>query len=236
MKFRVLGFLVMFLVLVSPVLADQPRTMFSAPTNADLMKYPVLKYGGLTPRLAAEMGLHPETIKEPTVVENHFRELVDKDGRMVREILPKGTVVYANASGEPIYKADCANRIAVVKPCPVCPPASPAVKAQATTATTTAAAKTSRGFWEDNFWDLLLALVMLAAIMALVWLILYAIYRLVRRFAEPTPSVTPTSDPDPERKFIAFYAGSPAPTKVNFSGYRQVSIAEEAGKTTLTFS
>jgi len=238
MKSRIWMLLVMVLVFVSPILASdsQPRTMFSAQTNTDLMKYPILKHGELTARRAAEMGLHPETIKEPTVVENHFRELVDNDGRMVREILPKGTVVYADATGELIYKADCANRIALVKPCPVCPPA---VKARAATASATTA-KTSGSFWEDSFfWDVVLALLFLAAIVAALMILAYLLYRLAKRLMRgptPPPTISPVSDPDPERKFIAFWAGTGSQSKVNFSGYRQVSVAEESGKTTLTFS
>lgn len=99
----------------------QPATEYAVPEGTDLVQYPIVGKKDLNPRRVAEMGLRPDELKEAMIGYNYHRDL----NRFVYEVLPKGTIVYAENDGTPIYKADCANRLAQVVPCPKCSPVAP---------------------------------------------------------------------------------------------------------------
>jgi hypothetical protein len=99
-------------------------TGFALPKEIDIVKYPILKYGELTPRRAAEMGLHSVVLEKPVTVYNLYRN-IGSDGRFAYETLLQSTVVYANQNGELVYKANCSNRIAAIADCPKCTPIAP---------------------------------------------------------------------------------------------------------------
>jgi hypothetical protein len=91
------------------------------PDGADLGKYR-LQPGPLSGALKHELGLHEVELTESWIGHNYFHGTKTTCESWQHQALPPGTLVLADASGEPIYKVSCGNRLIRDKDkrCPVC--------------------------------------------------------------------------------------------------------------------
>jgi hypothetical protein len=119
-------FSALFAVVASASAATNIRSQAATPTNAQLEQYP-LQVGPLSVNEEARLNLRPVKLEKDWTGYNYYRALRG-DGRWVLETIPAGTLVLADAKGNPVYKVSCGNRlvgISVPKD-PSCPP--PAAK------------------------------------------------------------------------------------------------------------
>ncbi|MEK7174584.1 MAG: hypothetical protein AAB759_02910 [Patescibacteria group bacterium] len=118
MAVLVLAFLVAGSVAFAAPLAEK-----AIPDGVRLGSYPEFSRP-LTIGEQADFGLHPVRLSEPWTGYNFHRKV--EGGRYVLETLATGTLVLADESGNPIYKADCGNRLGSLPVCPACPATSAA--------------------------------------------------------------------------------------------------------------
>jgi len=143
-----------------PQITTLPPTTLVAEVSLDPGRYSFRNSGRLTVAEGADLGLHPERLKEAKVMLNYITKL----RRSAVDTLAVGTLVWADSTGNPIYKEDCGNRLfelAVAVQCPACLGVTDAVNTVS-----------SRSFWgELSPWWILLWLILLTA-----GLILLALY------------------------------------------------------------
>lgn len=102
------------LLALAPVFAQPTvRGSFAEPVGAEIVRFPIMPRP-LTLSQQAELGLTAIRLDASVVVENHFRNLRDAQGRFVLETLPVGTIVLVDRGGKLRYKADCGNRLVEV--------------------------------------------------------------------------------------------------------------------------
>jgi len=200
---RTLGLLLLISAMCTEALAQ--KGTFAVPHDAELDKFPLFEKI-LTVEEMTRLSLSPVKIEVPTVVENHYRKLRDKDGRFVLETLPVGTIVLVDKDGVVRYKADCGNRIVVVpepikatvtvdEPPPLPPASKPGLWQRFTDA--------MRGFANAvgallaPFGWLLLGLLGLV----LMALLVYGLYRLIRGIFDRS-NQTPTQPAEQPRRTI----------------------------------
>ncbi len=259
MSTKILCFVSLLLVLSGSAFARSSNGEFAAPQGAQLEKYP-LEGHQLSLSQQAELGLKPVRLETAWTGYNHYRGL--RGGRWVLETLPAGTIVLADKDGNPVYKADCGNRLVALAKCPACGTAS------------IPAGSHRRGFWDrhPNFRNFLehlgllclalLGIFLLLLLLLFLWTLLRRIYEeLIAPFrgnpgptratatsspASPSSSGAPPPDPSAsgsgapggrQNRYVAFYHGEGTePHKVNFGGHRHVSVNDHGdGKFTINF-
>ncbi len=110
----------MKIILLSVLLAGlalastEVKAIHSAPEGVDLVKFPIVKDGGLTPEKTADLGLASFKLKESVKVLNHYRGT----DTWTHDTLEIGDTVYKDQTGEILYRAKCSNRVKVLKNCP----------------------------------------------------------------------------------------------------------------------
>lgn len=101
------------------VVNTTPRAV---PVGMDIVKYPIMPANHrLTVAEIAKYELRPVRLDKDVVVYNYSTS----DRAFWLDTLKTGELVLADANGEPVYKEDCGNRVAIIKPCPACMPTMP---------------------------------------------------------------------------------------------------------------
>lgn len=79
------------------------------PANLDTVRYPIFhKVEVMSAVKMADMGLHPVRLNKPIVVWNW----TESRKRFLPDTLQAGVIVAADSAEQPVYKADCTNRLA----------------------------------------------------------------------------------------------------------------------------
>jgi hypothetical protein len=212
---KVIITLTVFFAITATALAQ--KTIAATPPTANLKQYPI-EVGPLPIKKQADMNLHPVKLKENWTGFNLYRKLRG-DGRWVYETLPAGTIVLADTTGNPIYKATCGNRLApmpksVTPIVPAVPPKRP-------------------GSWPQWFFNLLAALILLALLVFLAWLIYLLFSNLADRRSRGGnngPQGGGRNQPTPQGPVTAGPGGTNQPPKP--SGEQRQPPAPGAGTAT----
>lgn len=184
------------------VAATAQRGIEAVPEGANLEQYPLFDHP-LTTKDQAKLSLHPMILDQPWTGYNWYRG----KQRFVLETLSVGTLVFADTTGKPIYKADCANRLVELRACPKCAP----TVTYNTPATPTRS--TLDRFWDflKGLWQIIGAILLLLLLALLIAALLYGIYRLLDALfnREPRDRRDPSVVPYPG--LIAPMATTPTP-------------------------
>jgi hypothetical protein len=200
-------FVLVTIAAVAAFAASTHRGELAVPAGAQLWQYPLYP-GPVSAAAKAALGLHVVESAVPWTGYNYYRDL--RGGRWVLETLPAGTLVLVDGNGNPVYKADCGNRLVGIEKCPTCPVVVSKENASGSTSggrERSGHAKAGSGFWSRHpslgkFYDFLgtlvfwlLGLFLLLALLALLWWLLTSTVNAFRERNQLPPPPPPAPAP-----------------------------------------